>query len=182
MAGHVSLQQIDCDQPLFLPYLYGERVPVWNPDLKARWLGLHISHTPADLLLAVREGVCFSLRAILDVYKELGIPINGIYSSGGLNDLGTAELRAAIYGHPVHQVRGADPTSFAAAAIALGTNGELSDPEKAAAWLDLGPYVDPKPEWAATLENRYRLFSEATAEMLTEVAQTELTAKPNQVL
>ncbi len=175
----VALKQIDCDRPLFLPYLYGERAPVWNPDLKARWLGLQISHTPADLLLAVIEGVCFSLRAILDVYGELGIPINVVCSSGGLNDLGTADLRATLYGHPVRQVRGADPTSFAAAAIALATLGELSDPQEAAAWLDLGPCVEPKPEWVATLERRYQLFSEETAGMLTEAAQIELTGKPN---
>jgi len=174
-----ALKQIDCDRPLFLPYLYGERVPVWNPDLKAGWQGLHVSHVPADLLLAVIEGVCFSLRAILDVYKDLGIPINLICSSGGLNDLGTTELRASLYGHPVRQVRGTDPTSFAAAAIALATLGELSDPKEAVAWLDLGPSVDPKPEWVATLERGYRLFVEATTEMLTEVIQTESTARPD---
>src|SRR5690348_2049286 len=55
-----SLAGIDSDRPLFLPYLYGERAPLWDPDLSAQWIGLRSSHGPSDLLLSVVEGICFS--------------------------------------------------------------------------------------------------------------------------
>ncbi|MCI0419944.1 MAG: hypothetical protein L0312_12085, partial [Acidobacteria bacterium] len=173
----VALDRIDSDRPLFLPYLHGERAPFWNPDLTARWLRLRNCHIPADLLLAVIEGVCFSLRAILDVYKELGIQIDSICSSGGLNDLDAARLRATVYGTTIRQVKCADPTSFAAAAIALCSIGELSDPQEATAWLEFEPEIEPRPEWEALLDKRFELFLEATGEMLAEAERTEPKAK-----
>jgi len=162
----VALGRLDSDRPLFLPYVHGERAPFWNPDLTAKWLWLRNCHTSADLLLSVIEGVCFSLRSIFDVYKELGIQIDSICSSGGLNDIDAARLRATVYGTTIRQLKCADPTSFAAAAIALCSIGELSDPQEAAAWLEFEPEIEPMPEWEALLDQRFELFSEATAEML----------------
>jgi len=160
LAG--TLSEFNSHRPLFLPYLYGERAPLWNPDLNAQWIGLRSSHTDSDLLVSVVEGICFSLRSVLEVYKDLGLDADVVYSSGGFNELGAHRLRATIYGIPIRLVRGIDPTSFAAAAITLCSLGELRDPYEAVGWLGFEPEVEPEPAWQAVLEERFASFLDYT--------------------
>jgi len=54
-------------QPLlFHPFLYGERVPFWDPDLRASFLGLGPGHGRGDLVRAVMEGVALLNRLVLE--------------------------------------------------------------------------------------------------------------------
>ena len=157
-----SLETPDFNRPYFLPYLYGERAPLWNPDLSAQWRELRSSHGRSDLLLSVVEGICFSLRNLLEAYKGMGLEINVVYSSGGFNELGAQRLRASIYGKPIRRVRGVDPTSFAACAIALSALGELHEPSEAVDWLEFETDVEPEPAWQAALGDRFACFLEYT--------------------
>ena len=157
-----TLPRIAAGAPLFLPYLTGERAPLWDPDLSSCWLGLRACHGQADMLASVVEGICFGLRNLFDSFMPLGLDIRTVFSSGGLNQLDTLALRASIYARPIQVVRGSDPTSFASAALALASIGELSDPWEASTWLDRSHAVDPDPDRQALLEERYSRFSAHT--------------------
>ncbi len=50
---------------LFLPYLAGERSPIWNDNARGVWFGLSSSHGVGDLLRSVLEGVSLALGGIL---------------------------------------------------------------------------------------------------------------------
>jgi xylulokinase len=157
-----SLATLHFDRPFFLPYVFGERAPLWNPDLSAQWRGLRSSHCPSDLLISAVEGICFSLRNILEAYKDMGLKIDMIYSSGGFNRLGAQRLRASVYGKAIRRVRGVDPTSFAASAITLCSLGQLHEPSDATEWLEFEPDIEPKPAWQSPLEDRFNRFLEYT--------------------
>jgi len=79
-------------------------------------------------------------------------------NAGGFNHLKTAKLRASIYDRPLRTVKGADPTSFAAAALALKAIGELDDPWEASEWLEFEDAVEPDPHWSDVLGERYARF------------------------
>ncbi|MCB9296470.1 MAG: gluconokinase [Lewinellaceae bacterium] len=49
------------DGLLFLPYLLGERAPIWNANAAGAFAGLRRHHGPAHFHRAVLEGVAFSL-------------------------------------------------------------------------------------------------------------------------
>ena len=51
---------------IFLPYLAGERSPIWDAEASAAWIGLRLGHTRADMVRAVFEGAAFGLRQILE--------------------------------------------------------------------------------------------------------------------
>jgi xylulokinase len=51
---------------VFLPYLAGERSPIWDAEASAAWIGLRLAHTRADMVRAVFEGAAFGLRQILE--------------------------------------------------------------------------------------------------------------------
>ncbi len=63
-------------QGLFwLPYLMGERTPHLDATARGGWIGLTASHTRADLIRAVIEGVSYSQKDCLDIIAELGVEI-----------------------------------------------------------------------------------------------------------
>lgn len=69
--GEAPDEAIACVEPgcrglIFLPYLIGERSPWWNPKARAAFVGLTMSHGPAEMHRAVLEGVAFNLKLILD--------------------------------------------------------------------------------------------------------------------
>jgi hypothetical protein len=71
-----------CRDVLFLPHLSGERSPHLDPDTRGAWVNLSLAHTQADLIRAVLEGVAFSLRAVLEVIREL-TPAHQLLATGG---------------------------------------------------------------------------------------------------
>ncbi|WP_019560960.1 xylulokinase [Caldimonas manganoxidans] len=86
--------------PLFLPYLNGERSPHNDPHAQGVWFGLTASHTRADLIYAVAEGVAFGLRdgwLTLD-RPEADAPACLSLVGGGSRSLWWAQLLADVLG------------------------------------------------------------------------------------
>jgi hypothetical protein len=73
-----------------------------------------------------------------------------------------------VYAKSIRCLRGADPTSFAAAAITLCSIGELDQPKDAMEWLHFEPEVEPEPDWHAVLDDRFQRFSEYARQLSVE--------------
>lgn len=71
-----------CDDLLFLPYILGERAPVWNANAKGVYFGLSIEHTKAHLVRATLEGVIFSIYSIVKILTEQH-DVTELHASGG---------------------------------------------------------------------------------------------------
>ncbi|MBW5799534.1 FGGY-family carbohydrate kinase [Halomonas elongata] len=61
---------------LFLPYLMGERSPVWDARASACFIGLSLYHQRHHLYRAVLEGVTFALRHNMEAGKRQGSPLD----------------------------------------------------------------------------------------------------------
>lgn len=68
---------------IFLPYLSGERTPIWNPDAQGVLFGLTLESSRAEVAKAVVEGVCLALRDVVEVMRELGGEASLIRVTGG---------------------------------------------------------------------------------------------------
>ncbi|MBN2853836.1 MAG: xylulokinase [Clostridia bacterium] len=68
---------------IYLPYLMGERTPHLDPDARGVFFGLSASHTKANLIRAILEGVVFSLNDCMNIIKEMGIEATEVRASGG---------------------------------------------------------------------------------------------------
>ncbi len=68
---------------LFLPYLAGERSPLWDPYARGAFLGLTLRHTTADLGRAVVESVGYAIRDVLEIMAENGHRVTEMRVSGG---------------------------------------------------------------------------------------------------
>jgi len=70
------------DGLVFLPYLEGERAPIFDSKARGVFFGLSTEHRREHLSRAVLEGVGFALRSILDVFRETR-PIDEMRVIGG---------------------------------------------------------------------------------------------------
>lgn len=67
---------------LFLPYIFGERSPVWDARATGAFIGLNGEHTLDHMARSVFEGIFFGLREILTAIEENGIQVGEIHASG----------------------------------------------------------------------------------------------------
>jgi xylulokinase len=87
---------------IFLPYLAGERAPVWNPDAHAVFSGLSLHDSPAELARAACEGVCYSIRDVITVMEADGASVTAMRVTGGPSESDFLnQLKADVSGKPV---------------------------------------------------------------------------------
>ena len=72
-----------CEGLIFLPYLLGERAPVWDASASGVFFGIRSLHGQAHFARAVLEGVSYGLRQIGASLEETVGPLEQIYASGG---------------------------------------------------------------------------------------------------
>ncbi|GAK11704.1 gluconokinase [Geomicrobium sp. JCM 19039] len=112
---------------LFLPFLTGERAPLWNPEATASYIGLTRTHTREDMIRAALEGVTFNIYSVLLALQELiGVP-NAIYASGGFSRSETwKQMAADIFDQPLHFSPSYESSAFGAVILSMYTLGTLS--------------------------------------------------------
>jgi xylulokinase len=145
---------------LFLPYLQGERSPYWNPHARGGWIGLQITHTRADLIRAVLEGISLNLRAILDAFLENGARIDEVLLiGGGAKGELWRQILADVYGRPVLRPRLLDEATSLGAAIAGGVGvGLFPDFSVADRFVEIVDRQLPQAEAQAVYERLYPVF------------------------
>ena len=79
LAAGVSLHN---DDLFFVPYILGERAPVWNSNAKGIFCGLSINHTKAHMIRAAIEGITFNLYSIGRLISKSDAA-GKIYAAGG---------------------------------------------------------------------------------------------------
>lgn len=68
----------------FLPYMQGERSPIWDPNARGLYIGLNLNTNKADLLRAIYEGTAFGLKQIYEIIEDrYQISRTAIQSIGG---------------------------------------------------------------------------------------------------
>jgi gluconokinase len=119
------------DGLIFLPYLLGERAPIWNADARALFFGIKASHGPAHFMRAVLEGIGFSLRQVGASLEDTIGPIEHIYASGGFTHSPLwLQMMANIFGRTVFTTNNADASAIGACILgeyALGIIPRLED-------------------------------------------------------
>ncbi len=104
---------------LWAPYLMGERTPHLDPDARAALIGLAADHTRAHVVRAILEGVAFSLKDTLTIFKELAIPVRAIrLGGGGARSPLWRQIQADVYGQSVETVQAEEGAAYGAALLA----------------------------------------------------------------
>ncbi|GBC75420.1 Xylulose kinase [archaeon HR06] len=67
---------------IFLPYMMGERCPLWDPYARGVLIGLSLNHRRGDIARAIMEGVAYGLRNNLEILESLGLEVKEIRVTG----------------------------------------------------------------------------------------------------
>ena len=109
------------DGLLFLPYLSGERAPIWNPQAKGVFFGLQAHHTRGHLAREVLEGVACALASILQVMHEHGAVAESVrVVGGGTRNEEWMRILADMYGCPIEIPQHAETSTALGAAVIAG--------------------------------------------------------------
>ena len=81
--SHSVSEYIGKSDVLFLPYLMGERSPVNDTSVRGMFCGLSMNTSREEMLLAVLEGVAFSIKQNIEIIKSLGVDIHKSKICGG---------------------------------------------------------------------------------------------------
>ncbi len=119
------------DGLIFLPYLFGERAPIWDADARAVFFGINPRHTEKFFLRSVIEGISFALYQIGISLEETIGSIKTIYASGGfIQTPSWVQIIADVFNKEVIVSNVADASAIGAAIIgfqAVGLIGNLDE-------------------------------------------------------
>jgi gluconokinase len=82
--SNTSFDNMVVDQPVFLPFLFGERCPGWNDERNASFNNVKPEHSAFDIYHSVLEGTLYNLyQSYLELTELNGLP-KKIKLSGGI--------------------------------------------------------------------------------------------------
>lgn len=146
---------------IFLPYLMGERAPLWDSNARGVLFGLERQHTRADIIRAVFESTGYSLRNLVDSIERSGLPIKRLLVSGGLARIGfISQLKADITNKPVYVVDNFETTAVGAAILAMIGSGDIPSFREASSKLHVQTIILPNPKNVEKYNQLYRLFGD----------------------
>jgi gluconokinase len=115
------------DGLVFLPYLTGERAPIWDSESCGNFFAIKLQHTQAHFSRAVLEGICYALNDVLDAVQENAEPITQINVSGGFVKADVwVQTLADITGKKLVIVQSEDASAIGAAFLALKNIGAIN--------------------------------------------------------
>jgi xylulokinase len=158
-AGHVKP---GADGLVFLPYLAGERTPLWDDRARGVLFGLRAEHGRAHIARAVLEGVAFSLRHVADVLREAGGRIDELRVTGG-QSRGALwnRIKADVFGVPVTVPAVTEGALLGEAMLAAIGAGLVSDAVAAAdRFVRIAERIEPDPTHAPVYAERYATYRE----------------------
>lgn len=150
------------DGLVFLPYLAGERSPIYDPDARGMFAGLTLAHDRGHLARAILEAAAFAIRHLAEPILADGIAIRAMRVCGGPARSQTwSQIKADVTGFRVEVPAVVETAVIGSAiigAVGIGAFGGL--PEAITAMSRIERTIEPRPEFAEIYD---RTFSAYTA-------------------
>ena len=125
------------DGLVFLPYIAGERAPIWDPDARGIFANINSNHSNASFVRAIMEGVAFSVRHCLETAENaIAKSADTIVISGGGSKIPVwNQLRADVNKKRVALTECQETSALGAVILAAVGIGLFSDLREASTAL-----------------------------------------------
>ena len=156
---------------VFLPYLAGERSPIWDPEARGVLAGLTLAHARGHVARAIIEASALAIRHVAEPMLAAGVQVTEMRVCGGpARSTFWNQVKADITGFRI-AVPAVLETAVLGSAIlaAVGVGLHASLPDAIAAMTRINARIEPRLEHAATYERlyeAYRALYPATAPIL----------------
>jgi len=106
-------------QLLFLPYLIGERSPIWDEKALGACIGLRHDTSKEDFLQAIMQGTAFAIYQNIQLLEQNTGSIRVVHAVGGsAKDRAWLQMKAHITGKTYRQMKNIDASAIGAAIVA----------------------------------------------------------------
>ena len=155
------------DGLLFLPYLSGERAPLWDANARGSFFGLSHQHTKDHMARAVLEGISFNLRAVLELLEiEPVTSLNNIIASGGFAHSSLwCQILADIFNCEILIPESVESSCWGAALLGFHACGMLTDLSTSKNLLKIGQRYTPNLANVKHYTQSYQLFSDLNQQL-----------------
>lgn len=153
---------------LFLPYLLGERAPLWNADARGLYFGLNIKHEQAHFVRATIEGILYEMYSIgktLEEHRNIeSLSVNGSYACVPF----WAQMIADIFNKPVSTKANSDSIGLGAYLLSSTEMGVFKNLEEAAQTVSLpSPYKPAKHNHESYMKH-FEIFERLSVKLFDE--------------
>ena len=151
---------IGANRLLYLPYLMGERTPHLDANARGVFFGLSAMHQKRDLLRAVMEGVTYSLRDCVEVFREMQISVSDMMACGGGGSSPLwRQMLADLFDCPIQTTHSKEGPALGVAILAMvGTGAYASVPEACRAIIRTDKTCAPQADAVPVYEEYYQLY------------------------
>lgn len=148
---------------LFLPFLAGERSPIWDPTARGAFLGLTFEHTPRHLARAVVESTGYELRLLAEAVLQAGPRIDELRVCGGqARSRLWNQVKADVLGLPASVPRLPEVALMGDAICAALGAGLYADLSAAGdAMVQVAEVLEPQPAHRAVYDELFGLYAAA---------------------
>jgi xylulokinase len=145
---------------IFLPYMMGERSPIWNAHARGVFFGISLATPRAALVRSILEGTAFALRHTMEVALAAGAEVRELRSVGGCSRSDVwNQIKADVLGIPIVLPRTPIGSPFGAAILAgMGTSAFPDARKSVLEMVRLEKRFDPNIENHERYTQSYRLF------------------------
>jgi sugar (pentulose or hexulose) kinase len=147
----------------FLPYIEGERSPIWDPRAQGTFSGIRAFHGAGHFVRAVLEGVAYSLWQIFELVERCAKPTNDplVISGGAAKIRLWNQIKADVIGRTVATPASPDAGVLGAAMLAAVATGHYESCEAAAREMTrIEERFCSAPDRAAQYRELYSLYSQ----------------------
>jgi gluconokinase len=153
---------------LFLPYLLGERAPIWNANARGTFFGLNIKHEKKHLMRAIIEGVMYEMYSIgktLEEHRNIKrLSVNGSF---GIIPF-CSQMLADIFNKPVQLRPNSHSVSYGTYLVAATQMGIYKNLDEAAKTVKLPDEYLPEKGHHETYMQYVTIFEQLSTKLAPE--------------
>ncbi|MEO6548674.1 MAG: gluconokinase [Ferruginibacter sp.] len=147
---------------LFLPYLLGERAPIWNADARGMFFGINIKHERQHFIRASIEGILYEIYSIgkmLNEHRNISaLSVNGSFATLPF----CTQVIADMFNKPVHVTKNSNSVSIGAFLLAATEMGIYKSLDEAAGKIEIAQSYYPAENNHNTYMKYYEIFESLT--------------------
>jgi xylulokinase len=148
------------DGLIFLPYLAGERSPIWDPEARGVLAGLTLGHGRGHVARAIVEASALAIRHVAQAMLAAGVRVTDMRVCGGpARSAFWNEVKADVTGFPVAVPAVLEAAVLGSAilgAVAIDAHRDL--PTAIRAMTKVADRIAPRPELAALYDRSFAAY------------------------
>jgi ribulokinase len=151
---------IGCEGLIALPFLTGEKTPIWDPHVRGCLFGLSLHHTKGHIIRAMMEGVAFALYDSFRLFKERGIKMNTpiVMNEGGTQSRLWRQIISDVFNVPTVFAKRRSGAPYGDAILAGKAVGIFEDYSMCKEWAEYVDRIDPIEKNNAVYMEYFELF------------------------